>query len=134
MSKDGKNDISNDQITTALSPFGVHPSGEQISKVREYISILLKWNNLISLSSIIDPSEIVARHFGESMYLSSLMPVENCRLADVGSGAGFPGLALKILYQDLQTILIESNKKKSAFLFEVVRSLKLTGVEIISTR
>jgi len=60
--------------------------------------------------------------------------VENGRLADVGSGAGFPGLALKILHEDLEVILIESNNKKSAFLAEVVRSLELKDVEILPTR
>jgi 16S rRNA (guanine527-N7)-methyltransferase len=134
MQKDEKLDLSNDQISASLSPFGIHISGEQNSMVREYIRILLKWNNLISLTSIIEPMEIVARHFGESMYLASLMPVENGRLADVGSGAGFPGLALKILCHDLQIILIESNKKKCAFLSEVVRGLDLDGVEIIPLR
>src|ERR1700693_4901272 len=100
MTRDQEIDISSDQISNLLAPFGVHISAEQDSKVREYIRILLKWNNLISLTSIIDPVEIVARHFGESMYLASLLPVENGRLADVGTGAGFPGLALKILCPD----------------------------------
>jgi len=59
-----------------------------------------------------------------------LLPVENCRLADVGSGAGFPGLALKIAVPSAYVILIESNKKKCAFLSEAVRTLSLEGVEI----
>ena len=65
--------------------------------------MLLKWNNLVSLTSITDPVDIVARHFGESMFAASLLPVENGRLADVGSGAGFPGVALKILHEDLKS-------------------------------
>jgi 16S rRNA (guanine527-N7)-methyltransferase len=134
MPRDEKVDLSNDQISASLSAFGIHISGQQNSKVREYVHILLKWNNLISLTSIIDPMEIVARHFGESMYLASLLPVENGRLADVGSGAGFPGLALKLLCHDLKVVLIESNKKKCAFLSEVVRALDLRDVEIIPMR
>ena len=134
MSTDNEPNITSEQIKASLSPFGVHPSMDQISKIREYIVILLKWNKSVSLTSIIDPVEIVARHFAESMYLSTIMPVENGRLADIGSGAGFPGLALKILYQDLQVILIESNKKKCAFLSEVIRSLGLVGVEVLPVR
>jgi 16S rRNA (guanine527-N7)-methyltransferase len=126
--------IGNGQISSALSPFSVAPSGDQLTKIREYISILLKWNKLLSLTSITDPIEIVSRHFGESMFASTVLPVENCRLADVGSGAGFPGLALKILYPSLRVILIESNGRKSAFLSEVVRSLNLTGVEVLPIR
>ena len=125
---------SDDQIKLALSPFGIQPSSDQVAKIREHTRLLLKWNKLMSLTSITDPIEIIARHFGESMFLASVLPVENGRLADVGSGAGFPGLALKILYQHLQVILIESNKKKCAFLSEVVRSLGLVEVEVSPMR
>lgn len=134
MTKGQKTHIGNDQIAALLLPFGVHLSADQISKVGEYIRILLKWNKLIGFTSIVEPAEIVTRHFGESMYLRSIMPMENGRLADVGSGAGFPGLPLKILCQDLHVILIEANKKKSAFLSEVVRSLGLDEVEVIPLR
>jgi len=84
----------------------------------------------VSLTSITDPVEIVGRHIGESMYASKLLPVENCRLADVGTGAGFPGLALKIACPSVHLMLIESNKKKCAFLAEVVRTLEFNDVEI----
>ena len=94
------------------------------------MALLLKWNRSVSLTSITDPVEIVGRHFGESMFASGLLPVENCRLADVGTGAGFPGLALKIACPSLHVTLIESNKKKCAFLSEVVRTLEFSDVEI----
>jgi 16S rRNA (guanine527-N7)-methyltransferase len=123
-------EINNSQISEALDIFGISQNPDQIAKIREYILILLKWNRSVSLTSITDPVEIVGRHFGESIFASKLLPVENCRLADVGTGAGFPGLALKIAYPSIRLILIESNKKKCAFLSEVVRSLGLTDVEI----
>jgi 16S rRNA (guanine527-N7)-methyltransferase len=123
-------DIGNRQICDALSPFAISPSEDQIAKIREYMLILLKWNRSISLTSIKDPVEIVGRHFGESLFASKLLPVENCRLADVGTGAGFPGLALKIACPSLRITLIESNRKKCAFLSEVVRNLKFSDVEI----
>jgi 16S rRNA (guanine527-N7)-methyltransferase len=125
---------TNEQIATALSPFQVRLSGAQTAQVREYVRLLLKWNQSVSLTSVMDPLEIVARHFGESMFVSCLIPVENGRLADLGSGAGFPGLALKIANPTLQVKLIESNKKKCAFLAEIVRSLELANVEILSDR
>jgi 16S rRNA (guanine527-N7)-methyltransferase len=123
-------EISDRQICEALSPFAIFPDEDQMAKIREYMLLLLKWNRSVSLTSITDPVEIAGRHFGESMYASKLLPVENCRLADVGSGAGFPGLALKIASPGIHVTLIESNKKKCAFLSEVVRSLRLTDVEI----
>ena len=127
-------EISKEQVLAALAPFGVQSSDDQIAKVQAYVRLLLKWNRLTSLTSITDPAEIVSRHFGESMYAATLLPVENGRLVDIGTGAGFPGLALKILKPDLHVVLIESNKKKSAFLAEVVRTLELTEVEILTER
>lgn len=121
-------------ITGALAPYKIAPSGDQICKIREYVALLLRWNRSISLTTVTDPLEIVGRHFGESMYAANLLPVENCRLADVGTGAGFPGLALKIASPSLQLTLIESNKKKCAFLAEVIRALHLEDVEILCQR
>src|ERR1700692_1794927 len=123
-------EIGNRQICEALAPFAISPTEDQIAKIRDYVSILLRWNRSISLTSITDPVEIVGRHFGESMYASKLLPVENCRLADVGSGAGFPGVALKIACPNIHLTLIEANRKKCVFLSEVVRNLGFTNVEI----
>jgi 16S rRNA (guanine527-N7)-methyltransferase len=134
MSTHSQNPPSEEQITRSLLPFHVQPSGEQVFKIREYIRLLLQWNQSVSLTSIIDPMEILVRHFGESMYANSLIPLDNGRFADVGSGGGFPGLAVKIICPNLHVTLIESNKKKCAFLSEVVRTLDLKGVEVLQMR
>jgi 16S rRNA (guanine527-N7)-methyltransferase len=126
--------LTDDQILSTLAPFRVLPTTDQIAKIQEYVRLLLKWNQSVSLTSVVDPVEILARHFGESMFVSCLIPVENCRLADLGAGAGFPGLALKIACPNLRLILIESNKKKCAFLSEVVRLLELKDVEVLPLR
>jgi 16S rRNA (guanine527-N7)-methyltransferase len=122
------------QIREALAPFAISPTEDQISKIREYLLLLLRWNRSVSLTSITDPVEIVGRHFGESIYASKLLPVENCRLVDIGTGAGFPGLALKISCPGIPLTLIESNKKKCTFLSEVVRTLEFGDVEIRAER
>jgi 16S rRNA (guanine527-N7)-methyltransferase len=126
--------ISDRQICEALSLYAISPNEGQIAKIREYTHLLLRWNRSVSLTSITNPVEIVGRHFGESMYGSKMLPVENCRLVDIGTGAGFPGLALKIISPGIQVILIESNKKKCAFLSEVVRNLSLIDVEVRAER
>src|ERR1700674_794555 len=123
-------EIGNRQIREGLSPFAITPTEDQVSKIREYMLLLVRWNRSISLTSIANPIDIVGRHFGESMYASKFLPVENCRLVDIGAGAGFPGLALKIACPGIQLTLIESNKKKCAFLSEVVRTLGFKDVEI----
>jgi 16S rRNA (guanine527-N7)-methyltransferase len=129
-----KPDINDAQIAAALLPYGVQLSNDQSLKLRSYITILLKWNKLISLTTIVDPTDIVARHFGESMFLRSILPVENCRLADVGAGGGFPGIPLKILCESVHLTLIESNKKKCAFLSEIIRSLDLKEIDVLPQR
>ena len=126
--------LTDDQVVRTLSPFQLQPSVGQVAKIKEYVRLLLKWNQSVSLTSVVDPIEIVARHFGESVFAACLIPVENCRLADLGSGAGFPGLALKIACPSLRVVLIESNKKKCAFLSEIVRSLELENVEVLTMR
>src|SRR5579863_6582435 len=127
-------EVSNQQVCEALAPFEIFPTGDQISRIRDYTALLLRWNRSFSLTSITDPLEIVGRHFGESMYASKLLSVENCRLADVGTGAGFPGLALKIASPGIYVTLIESNKRKCAFLCEVIRRQEFTNIEVLPER
>jgi len=122
------------QIKDALSPFGVIPSDAQIRQIRTYVALLLAWNRSISLTAITTPLEIIERHFGESIFAGQKLPVENCRLVDIGTGAGFPGLALKIAFPGLRLDLVESNKKKCAFLAEVKRALALSDVDIYAKR
>jgi 16S rRNA (guanine527-N7)-methyltransferase len=134
MTREIDQELSKAQVAVALAPYGIQPSDEQIGKIQAYVRLLLKWNRHMSLTAITNPVEIVGRHFGESMFAANEIPVENCRLADVGSGAGFPGLALKITRPGLHLSLIESSKKKCAFLSEVVRTLDLSSVEVLTTR
>jgi 16S rRNA (guanine527-N7)-methyltransferase len=98
------------------------------------MSILLAWNEKINLTAIRDPLESLNRHFCECMYAASTVPVEDGRLADVGSGAGFPGLPLKIIRPELQVVLIESNIKKATFLAEVIRDLGLVDARVLVSR
>jgi 16S rRNA (guanine527-N7)-methyltransferase len=127
-------EIDDELIREPLASYGISPTVDQLSKIRAYTHLLLKWNRTVSLTTITSPTDIVGRHFGESMFASKLLPVENCRLADVGSGAGFPGLALKIACPGIRATLIESNRKKCAFLSEVVRTLGILDVEVRAER
>lgn len=125
---------SSDAIKRAVSEFQIALTELQILQIQQYIDLLLRWNDKINLTAIRDPLEILYRHFCESMFGAVVMSMENCRLADVGSGAGFPGVPLKILKPNLDVFLVESNMKKATFLTEVVRELGLTGIRVIVSR
>jgi 16S rRNA (guanine527-N7)-methyltransferase len=127
------------EIEQILRPFlGADSiSAEQLGRTAAYLDLLLKWNAKINLTAIRSPEEIVTRHFGESFFAARhLLSKENQpgSAIDLGSGAGFPGLPMKIWSPSLAITLIESNGKKATFLREVCRTLHLSGVEVVSKR
>jgi 16S rRNA (guanine527-N7)-methyltransferase len=126
--------LSVDAIRRALGEFQVGVSDQQVVQIQQYIRLLLAWNEKVNLTAIRDPLEILYRHFCESMYAAVVVPLEKCRLADVGSGGGFPGLPLKILRPAMDVFLVESNAKKGTFLAEVARNLSLKGVRVLVSR
>jgi 16S rRNA (guanine527-N7)-methyltransferase len=121
-------------IVKALREFQLEPSPVQVSAIQQYIAVLLAWNEKINLTAIREPIEILYRHVCESMYAAMAIPLTAGRLADVGSGAGFPGLPLKIARPDLNVFLVESNIKKATFLAEVVRELNFTETRVLVSR
>src|SRR5437879_11354081 len=121
-------------IQRALGEFELLATDEQVLQIQRYMEILLLWNEKINLTAIRDPLEILYRHFCECMYAAEAIPLEKGRLADVGSGGGFPGLALKIIRPRLQVFLVESNIKKVTFLAEVIRELGLNGAQVLARR
>jgi 16S rRNA (guanine527-N7)-methyltransferase len=125
---------TNPEIAATLLRYGVSATPKLCDQVRRYLDLLLRWNKKISLTTVTDSSEIIRFHFGESLFAAKSVPVSHSRLADVGSGAGFPGLALKLILEDVEIVLIESNAKKAAFLSEVTRELGLKDVEVFRGR
>jgi len=121
-------------IRRALGEFKIPICDDQVLQIQQYMEILLTWNEKVNLTAIRDPLEILYRHFCESMYAAEAIPLKNGRLADVGSGGGFPGLPLKIMRPDLQVFLVESNIKKVTFLAEVIRELELTSAQVLARR
>ena len=126
----------------------------QMQSISTYIDLLLRWNARISLTAIRREEEIVTRHFGEALFAARHLfprvawvpspasvprtkpnaPAHAPRLIDIGSGAGFPGLPIKIWAPDLDLTLIESNQKKATFLREVTRKLTLINIDVFAGR
>ena len=120
-------------ILHLLQPFGLELAVPQVEAIRVYLTLLLRWNQKINLTGIRTEEECVTRHFGECLYLTTTESISG-RLVDVGSGAGFPGLALKIVRPELSVILLEPSTKKRAFLKEVVRQCNVADVHITGQR
>ncbi len=112
-------------ISKEIVAYGHLPSADVVEKIRLYISILLRWNEKVSLTTILEPREMIRFHFGESMFGLTSGMIHGGRLADVGSGAGLPGIPLHLASPEVKVTLIESNLKKCAFLGEIVRKLKV---------
>lgn len=125
--------LARDAVQELLAPFGVVPSDVAIDSLLVYLELLLRWNRKINLTSISTAEECVTRHFGESFLASKSVQLQGT-LLDVGSGAGFPGLALKLIAPDLDVTLLEPVAKKRAFLKEVARACNMSHVNISGSR
>jgi len=125
--------LSESQVLQLLSPFGLALTSAQLGCLLTYLDLLLRWNRKINLTAIRTPEECVTRHFGESLFLARWIKLEG-RLLDIGSGGGFPGLALKIAFPALAVTLLEPVAKKRAFLKEVARACQMEFVEVRSER
>lgn len=122
--------LTESRIAALLQPYlgPAAPPPTLYSQLSLYLDLLLKWNARTNLTAIRDPEDIVRRHFGESLFAGlHLVPrlPATATLLDFGSGAGFPGLPIQLLYPGLRVTLAESQGKKSSFLREAVRTLAL---------
>ena len=131
--------MTESRIAELLAPFlqGPNLPDDQIRAIQLYLDLLLKWNARLNLTAIRDPEEIVTRHFGESFFAARHLFHEAAAdqtVIDIGSGAGFPGLPIKILVPSVKLTLVESNQRKSTFLREVVRTLGMQDVDVLTAR
>lgn len=129
------------RIAALLAPFlaGATLTDAQLSQLSTYLDLLLRWNARINLTAVRDPERTVTRHFGESLFTAAqLFPDRRLAagdwLLDLGSGAGFPGLPIKIWAPALRVTLIESQYRKAIFLREVIRALALSAIDVHPAR
>jgi len=122
-------------LSNGATELGVELSDAQINSCLLYLSELKKWNQKINLTAIREDGDIVIKHFLDSFsFIKGFTPVEGLKLLDMGSGAGFPALPLKIAIPGISVTMVESVKKKAAFLRHIIRTLRLTGVEVSDKR
>lgn len=119
-------------LRRALAVMDIAADEEQIKRWLLYLDLLARWNQTYNLTAVRDPAEMLTRHLLDSLSMAGYWTEPD--LADLGSGAGLPGVPLAILYPERRVLLIESNGKKARFLREVKRQLGLTGLEVIESR
>lgn len=105
----------------------------QIEQFYNYMNLLLEWNEKINLTAIIDPKEVILKHFIDSLTIQKEIK-ENDKVVDVGTGAGFPGIPLSIYKQNISMTLLDSLNKRIIFLKEVIDKLKLENISTIHSR
>ena len=123
-----------DILIAGASALGIRLRPEQVDAFRAYRQEILRWSARMNLTGLRNPEDIVRAGFLDSLACLSLIPSEARRALDVGSGAGFPALPLKLARTDLSFTLVEASRKKASFLCHMVRSLRLAGVRVVPER
>jgi 16S rRNA (guanine527-N7)-methyltransferase len=123
-----------DRLTAGAAKLGIKLTPEQVSGFEMYYRELVEWNQRVNLTAIVDYEGVQVRHFLDSLTVAPLIGDHPLRLIDIGSGAGFPGIPLKIACPGVELTLVESVNKKAAFLRHLIARLNLEGVELVAGR
>ena len=127
--------MKKEEFIKELEKINIKITNDQLKQLEEYYNLLIEWNKVMNLTGITEKDEVYLKHFYDSLTITKVIDfntVEN--LCDVGTGAGFPGLVIKILFPNLQVTLVDSLNKRINFLNEVIDKLKLQNIKTIHTR
>lgn len=123
------------ELNLGLGKLNIFLEEEQINQFYKYMNILIEWNKNINLTAITDPKEVILKHFIDSIYvLKNIEISSNSSIIDIGTGAGFPGIPLKIVRKDLNVTLLDSLNKRIMFLDNVINNLDLKDISAIHGR
>jgi len=125
-------------LISGAQKMGINLHKEQIKKFSRYLELLAQWNQKINLTSLKTPQEIIIKHFLDSIscikVINKYMNIEGTSIIDVGTGAGFPGMPIKIVCPSISLSLLEARKKKTIFLEKIIEEINFQKVEVINGR
>lgn len=121
------------ELVKVFNNYNIQLTEGQIEKFHTYYKLLLLWNKKFNLTAITTQSEVIVKHFLDSVLSVNQLPAE-AKVIDIGTGAGFPGIPLKIMRDDIQLYLVDALQKRTVFLKEVVESLQLYDVMVVHER
>ncbi len=123
-----------DLLKNGLNQLDIDYSESQINSFMIYLSELKKWNSTYNITALKTDKDIVIKHFLDSLLYLKAMPNRNIKLADIGSGGGFPGIPIKIMLPHIELTLIEPSRKKVSFLRNIVRKTGLSEITVLQKR
>ena len=127
--------MNNNEFIESIKSLGINPTDKQLADLETYYDMLIEWNNKINLTRIIDKEDAYLKHFYDSLTVVRIQKLEEINdICDVGTGAGIPGIILKIFYPHLKLTLIDSKEKKLRFIDEVIKRLDLKDTKTVHTR
>ncbi len=128
-------DFNINEISPLCEKFGVVITDDIAEKLKLYGSLLIEWNEKINLTAITEPTEVLYKHFYDCiLFFKNVDVPKNASVIDVGTGAGFPGMVLKIVRPDLRVTLLDSLNKRIVFLNDVIGKLGLTDIQTVHSR
>ena len=122
-----------EKLIINVDKLGINLSEIQLKQFYNYMNLLIEWNKKINLTAITEPDEIILKHFVDSLTISKYIS-DGTKVVDVGTGAGFPGIPLKIVRQEIYIILLDSLQKRINFLDEVINELNLEKITTVHSR
>jgi 16S rRNA (guanine527-N7)-methyltransferase len=127
--------MNQNKFIEELNKLNIKITNHQLNQLEKYYELLIEWNKKINLTNITEKEQVYLKHFYDSLTISKIIDLNSIdTLCDIGTGAGFPGLVLKIIYPNLKITLIDSLNKRIEFLKLVIKELKLKNIEVLHER
>lgn len=127
--------MNKEQFIEEIEKLGIKVNEDQLNTLERFYELLIEWNKKINLTRIVEKEEVYLKHFYDSLTIQKVVDLSQTNtLCDVGTGAGFPGIVLKIIFPNLKITLVDSLQKRVNYLNEISKELKLNNIEAIHSR